>query len=87
MDAIQILLIIILTLSTVFLTVVGFQLVLVLKELRTSLQGLNKVIKGFDTVGVGLQHGLGELTGFINGFKTVMKIVDISHKRKNDKSK
>lgn len=70
-------LIIILVISTIFLTIVGFQLALVLFQLQKALKGINKIIKGFDVIGVGLQHGLGEATGFINGFKTILKVVDL----------
>lgn len=84
MDTIQILLLIVLSISTIFLTVVGIQLVLVLIELKKALTSINKIIKGFDSIGVGLQHGLGEATGFINGFKTIMKIVDLYNNRKKN---
>lgn len=84
MDTIQILLIIVLSISTIFLTVVGVQLVLVLYQFKKTLQFINKIIQGFDAIGVGLKHGLGEATGFINGFKTIMKIVDIYHNKKSN---
>lgn len=86
MDTVQILLLIVLSLSTIFLTVVGIQLVIVLVEFRKTLKNVNKVIQGFDTVGTGLQHGIGEIVGFMNGFKTIMKVIDITRK-KNDTSK
>jgi len=87
MDTIQILLLIVLVISTIFLTVVGIQLTLVLFELRKTLSNVNKIIKGFDSIGVGLQHGIGEATGFINGFKTVLKVIDLYKSAKNDKPK
>lgn len=87
MDTIQILLLIVLVISTIFLTVVGIQLTLVLFELRKTLSNVNKIIKGFDSIGVGLQHGIGEASGFINGFKTVLKVIDLYKTAKNDKPK
>ncbi|QQS44114.1 hypothetical protein IPM65_00710 [Candidatus Roizmanbacteria bacterium] len=87
MDTIQILLLIVLVISTIFLTVVGIQLTLVLFELRKTLSNVNRIIKGFDSIGVGLQHGIGEATGFINGFKTVLKVIDLYKSAKNDKPK
>ena len=87
MDTIQILLLIVLVISTIFLTVVGIQLTLVLFELRKTLSNVNKIIKGFDSIGVGLQHGIGEATGFINGFKTILKVIDLYKSAKNDKPK
>jgi len=87
MDTIQILLLIVLVISTLFLTVVGIQLTLVLFELRRVLKNINSVVKGFDTIGVGLKHGIGEATGFINGFKTILKVIDLYKDTKNEKSK
>lgn len=87
MDTIQILLLIVLVISTLFLTVVGIQLTLVLFELRKTLSNINRIVKGFDEIGVGLKHGLGEATGFINGFKTVMKVIDLYKDAKNDTKK
>lgn len=83
MDTIQILLIIVLSITTVLLTVVGIQLFLVLRAVNKTLQNVNKIVNGFDAIGIGLKHGLGEATGFINGFKTIIKIVDL-YKKKND---
>ncbi len=83
MDTIQILLILVLSISTVLLTVVGIQLFLILRSLNKTLNNVNKIVNGFDAIGVGLKHGIVEATGFINGFKTILKIVDL-YKKKND---
>ncbi len=77
MDTIQIVLIIVLAVSTVIMTIVGIQLIFVLYQARSILTQATKIIKGFDSVGTGLQHGIGELTGFVNGFKTIMKIIEL----------
>lgn len=86
MDTIQILLLVVLSLSTIFLTVVGIQLVIVLIEVKKTLKHVNKIVQSFDNVGTGLQHGIGEIVGFVNGFKTIMKVIDVT-RRKNDNSK
>jgi len=86
MDTIQILLILVLSISTILLTVVGIQLVIIMQSVKKVLGRTNKILDGFDAIGTGLQHGLGEATGFINGFKTIMKIVDLyKNKKKNEK--
>lgn len=88
MDTIQIMLLIVLSLTTILLTVVGIQLIFVLSEARKALKNVNKIIQGLDAAGIGLQHGLGEIAGFVNGFKSIMKIVDIiSHQKKNETTK
>jgi hypothetical protein len=87
MDSVQILLIIVLVVSTVFITVVGIQLAIVLFEAQKILKHINKMTKGLDEIGQGLKHGIGEATGFLNGFKTVMKVIDIYKDAKSEKSK
>ncbi|OGK13266.1 hypothetical protein A3A93_04525 [Candidatus Roizmanbacteria bacterium RIFCSPLOWO2_01_FULL_38_12] len=84
MDTIQILLIIVLSISTIILTVVGIQLVIIMQSLKRILGRTNKILDGFDAIGTGLKHGIGEATGFINGFKTIMKILDLYKKKKKD---
>ena len=84
MDTIQILLIIVLSISTIILTVVGIQLVIIMQSLKRIFGRTNKILDGFDAIGTGLKHGIGEATGFINGFKTIMKILDLYKKKKKD---
>jgi hypothetical protein len=87
MDPIQILLLIVLSLSTLFLTVIGIQLIFVLIETRKTLKQINKVIKGFESLGVGLHHGINEAVGFANGFKTIMKMIEVIGHKKNESQK
>lgn len=84
MDTIQIVLIIVLGVSAVIMAIVGIQLIFILYQARSMLAQASKVMKGFDSVGTGLQHGLGELTGFVNGFKTIMKIIELYNNRKKE---
>jgi hypothetical protein len=85
MDTTQLLLTIILTVSTIFVVIIGIQLILVLKELRKSLKNINTIIDGFESIGVGLEHGLAEIVGFFNGFRTVTKVLDVFSHKKNEK--
>lgn len=85
MDTTQLLLTIVLSLSTLLLIVIGVQLIFVLKELRQTLRNINKIAEGFESIGGGLNHGLSEVTGFINGAKTFLKIVDVIGGKKNEK--
>ncbi len=86
MDTTQLLLSIVLTIAAVFLVIIGIQLVFVLKELRQALANANKIIQGFEAIGSGLDHGLSEIIGFINGFKSITKIIDSITHHKNEKS-
>ncbi|OGK52647.1 hypothetical protein A2966_02275 [Candidatus Roizmanbacteria bacterium RIFCSPLOWO2_01_FULL_41_22] len=87
MDTLQILLVIVLSLTTLILTIVGIQLMFVLTEARSALKKLNKIIHSFDTVGMNLHQGLGEIAGFINGIKSVIKILEVTSSKKNESSK
>jgi len=86
MDTAQLLLTIVLTLSGIFCVIIGIQLIFVLKELRQTLNNVNKIIRGFEAIGTGLDHGLTEVVGFINGFRSITKIIDTITHRKNEKS-
>lgn len=85
MDPIQILLIIILTLSTFFLTIIGVQLFITLREFRKTLRKVNKVVEGFESMGVGLNTGFQEVVGFMNGFKVILRAINLVSQSKNEK--
>lgn len=87
MDAIQILLIIILILSTFFLSIIGVQLFITLREIRKTLRNANKVVESFENVGVGLNQGMTEMVGFMNGFKVVLKAIQVMSQKKHEASK
>lgn len=86
MDPIQLLLTIILTVSTVLLAIVGIQLIFVLKELRKSLKKINEIIVAFEKFGGSLGYGFSELLGFFAGIKSLFKVIDIIRRKKNGKS-
>lgn len=81
----QVLLIITLGTTTVFSVVIGIQLVLVLKELKKTLATVNKITYGFESIGVGLEKGFEEISGFMNGFKALFKLFELISPKKNDK--
>lgn len=81
----QILLIITLGTTTVFSVVVGIQLILVLKEFKKTLQTINKITTGFESIGVGIEKGFEEISGFMNGFKALFKLFEIISPKRNDK--
>jgi hypothetical protein len=85
MDTMQILLIITLGTTTIFSVIIGIQLILVLKELKQTLTTINKVTTGFESIGVGLEKGFEEVSGFMNGFKALFKLFELIAPKKNDK--
>ncbi len=87
MDTTQLLLTIILSLTTFLLIVVGVQLIFVLRELRRTIIAVRKVVGSFESLGVGLDNGFHEVVGFLNGFKTMFKLIDSVAGKKNEKPK
>lgn len=81
----QILLIITLGTTTIFSVVIGIQLILVLKELKKTLNTINKITNGLESIGVGMEKGFEEVVGFMNGFKALFKLFDLISPKKNDK--
>ncbi len=87
MDTTQLLLTVVLTVTTILLIVIGIQLVFVLKELRKTLTKVNEIITNFEKVGVSVEHSFSEITGFVSGFKTIFKVLDFIHAKKSTRSK
>jgi uncharacterized protein YoxC len=85
MDTMQILLIITLGTTTILSVIIGIQLIIVLKELKKTLTTINKITAGFESVGMGLERGFEEISGFMNGFKALFKLFELVSPKKNDK--
>lgn len=81
----QILLIITLGTTTILSVIIGIQLIIVLKELKKTLITINKITSGFESVGIGLEKGFEEISGFMNGFKALFKLFELVSPKKNDK--
>ena len=87
MDSTQFLLTVVLTVTTILLIVVGWHLIFLIRDLRKALARINAIFDAFEKVGSSLDHGLSELQGFVTGFKTISKVIDIFHKSRNGRSK
>lgn len=87
-DTTQIILISVITVITIILTVVGIQLIFVLKELRIFLARANTVGEQLEKIGINVSHGYSELIGFFHGLKSFFKVLNLltKDKDKNDKS-
>lgn len=85
MDVTQILLAVTLSVTTIFLVIVGIQVVLLLRELRDTLRRTNNIIEGFERVGLGVESGFNEVVGFLGGIKSVFRILDVFKKKRDEK--
>lgn len=85
MDTSQTLLVIVLILTSLFLAIIGTQFVLTLIEIRRTLRKISKVIDGFESLGVNVNESFHEMSGFVGGFKTILKLIEVSQSHKYEK--
>lgn len=78
----QILIIVAISAMTVILTIIGIQLIFVLADLRKLLVRVNKIVLEFERVGMSLNHGFGEVSGFLSGVKNLFFVFDLLSKKK-----
>jgi len=86
MDLTQILVIIILSVSVIFMVIVGFFFVQLLRELNKLVKKAHGVVEGFERMGSGLENGFNDMAGFVGGIKSVIKILEIFKKRNSTRS-
>lgn len=67
---------------TVLLTIIGVQLVLVLRDLRKLLTRINSIMGEFEKVGAGLSQGYSEITSFVAGIAKLFQVVELVTNRK-----
>lgn len=87
MDATQIILIITLSVTTIFLIIVGIQLFLTLKDARETIKKVNTIVESFEKVGLGIERGFHQITGFAAGLKTLFRLIDRGDSKKHEKHK
>ena len=91
LDSSQILIIAAIAIMTAILTVVGIQLILVMKDVRKLLGRVNGIMDGVEKIGLSVTHGGAEIVGFITGVKKLLSVIDLvterSKRKKNGQSK
>lgn len=87
MDYTQILIITTLITTTLFLILVGINIILVLLELRKALKKINTIADGVEKIGQGLGYKFKEIVSFFIGFKSISKIFKILDKNKKASKK
>lgn len=85
LDSSQILIIAAITIMTAILTVIGAQLILVLKDIRKLLSRVNAIIDTVEQVGFNITHGSAEIIGFITGVKKMLTVIDTVSERSKKK--
>jgi len=86
MDTTQLLLTVVLTITTIFLVIVGIQLIFILRDFRRLLKKVNSIVDELEKAGVSLEHGFSEINGFLSGIKVLFRIINTFHHKKHGKS-
>lgn len=87
-DINQVLIVSAITVMTVLLTVLGIQLIFVLKDLRHTLRRANTILDELEKIGSGISGGYSQIAGFVSGASKMFQVVEmLSKKKKHDTDK
>lgn len=87
-DAGQVLIIAAISIMTIILTILGIQLILILRDFQKMMNRFNTVAMTIEKFGMNITSGTTELMGFVSGMKNVLTAVDfITDRHKKNGSK
>ena len=75
MDTTQILLMVVISVLTIMMVVIGIQVVFILQEVRKSLAKTNKMLDDAGSVSGNISKTVSEATGLVEGIKTGLSLV------------
>ncbi len=81
MDTTQVILIIIVTVLTILLSVIGIQIAFILAELKKTVEKVNKMLDDGGTVTGGIAKGVTNMGGLLDGIKTGLNVVNLFKKK------
>lgn len=87
-DAGQVLIIAAISIMTIILTIIGIQLILILRDFQKMMNRVHAVSATLEKFGLHIASGTSELLGFISGMKNVLTAVDVitdKHKKNGTK--
>lgn len=80
-ESTQILLFAVISVLTIVMVVIGYQVFMILGEIRKMLQKFNKVVDSTVNMSTSLSKSLTNINGFTQGVKTVMGIFNVFRKK------
>ena len=86
MDITQIILSITLTVTTVFLVLIGIEVVKLLRQIRSVINRADVLVESFERMGTSVEGGFNEVVGFFGGLKSVFKIMEFFQNKKHGRS-
>ncbi len=81
-DTTQLLLNITLSITTIFLVIIGVQLILLVRDIRKTLKGINLIIDNLEKIGVNASSSMKEIVGFITSVKFILEVLkQVKHEK------
>lgn len=77
----QILIIAAISILTLVTTVIGIQIMLILRDVRHVSSRAHAVLNSFEKLGTNIATGSTEVVGFISGLKSVLQVVEIINEK------
>lgn len=87
MEATQILLIIIVATLTIILTVIGVQLIFILKEFKRSMSKVNRMLDDGNFISSTVVKSVSGISGLLAGVKTGLSVLNFFNKDKEEDGK
>ncbi len=84
-DTTQILLISAISIMTVIFTIVGIQLIFILRDARILITKMNTIVHELNNMGVNMNNSYSEVIGFFSGVKNIFNLVDTLSKKRAKK--
>lgn len=81
-DITQILLVMVVTVLATVLTIVGIQIIHILKEFRKTVEKTNKILDDTGTVTESIAKPMSSMSGLIMGIKSGLEIFDVLKRRR-----
>ena len=82
-DVSQIFIIAAITVMTIILSIIGVQLIVILKDFRIILRRVNNISEQIEKIGFNIGQGYSEVIGFVSGVKKLLMVVDqLSEKKR-----
>jgi hypothetical protein len=76
-DLSQTLLVIVITALTILLTFIGVQIIYILREIRRSIEKVNKMLDDAGMITESIAHPIAGLGGMIDGLKSGVKAIEV----------
>ncbi|MBI4058160.1 hypothetical protein HY408_00165 [Candidatus Gottesmanbacteria bacterium] len=82
MDTTQLLLVVVISVLTILLSIIGVQVIFILAEFRRTVEKVNNILDDAEVVSSGVHKSFVGMAGLMEGFKTGLSVVHLFGKRK-----